>query len=229
MSQAHTTHNQLFSIPTQIHHILQRRKLLKNHFNLKAQFSALEETCVPSYCHGNWLSAYAAWWRLFAAVRLATRFGNPVKILDFGAGCGELRHLLPENSYYHAAEENNEIVKALCELVPDANLVKNIGARKDCYDIVFALDCLEHNEDPESIIECLCQSLKPGGILILSGPTENHLYKLGRYVSGFHGDYHTTDIYRISTLAHKHLACVYATQGPWRLPLFLVSAWRRHP
>ncbi len=228
MSQAHATHNQLFSTTTQILHILKRRKLLKSKFDLKVQFSALEETCVPSYCHGNWLAAYAAWWRLFTAVKLASRFGNLIKILDFGAGCGELRHLLPKSSYYYATEENTNIAQALCALVPDAKLVENIGANGACYDVVFALDCLEHNEDPESIIKCLYQSLKPGGILILSGPTENFLYKLGRYVSGFRGEYHTTDIYRISTLANKHLACVYSTQGPWRLPLFLVSVWQ-HP
>lgn len=50
------------------------------------------------------------------------------------------------------------------------------------FDIVFALDILEHVQDIQDAIQEIKRVLKPGGVLILSGPTESLFYHLCRYL-----------------------------------------------
>jgi ubiquinone/menaquinone biosynthesis C-methylase UbiE len=52
----------------------------------------------------------------------------------------------------------------------------------DYFNIVFALDTLEHIKDVDAAIEEIYRVLMPNGIAILSGPTESWFYKLCRFV-----------------------------------------------
>ncbi len=66
------------------------------------------------------------------------------------------------------------------------------------FDAIIALDVLEHI--PLHISPVFLKRfdglLAPNGKIIISGPTENILYKLGRYLAGsdFTGSYHETNI-----------------------------------
>ena len=213
-------------IARRIVHIRERRRVLRDTFDVRQQFSAIEESCIPSYCHANWLAAYAAWWRLFTAAELARLHARHGRALDFEAGPGELHHLVGNNYRYDAVEADAPLARTLKLLVPEARLTGFDDIEAGVYDIVFALDSLEHNDEPEPLIERLLYALRPGGVLVLSGPTENLLYRMGRAVAGFRGGYHRTTIGHLNTLVERRLSLIQLVQGPWRLPLFLVSAWR---
>jgi 2-polyprenyl-3-methyl-5-hydroxy-6-metoxy-1,4-benzoquinol methylase len=94
------------------------------------------------------------------------------------------------------------------------------------YDWIFAIDSLEHNENFGELLTAISQKLAPGGVLVLSGPTESGLYRLGRRIAGFAGGYHKTNIYDIEQQARRILRQVdRATIFPG-LCLFSLSAWQ---
>ncbi len=63
--------------------------------------------------------------------------------------------------------------------------------------------------------------------MILSGPTENALYRLGRKIAGFDGHYHTTTIHHIEQAAAQHMTLLERRRAPFGVPLFSISAWRK--
>ena len=73
----------------------------------------------------------------------------------------------------------------------------------------------------------LATKIKPGGVMILSGPTENALYRLGRKIAGFDGHYHTTTIHHIELAAAQHMSLLERRRAPFGVPLFSISAWRK--
>ena len=96
------------------------------------------------------------------------------------------------------------------------------------FDLVNALDVLEHVDDLPHTLKELLHLLKPGGQLIISGPTENALYQIGRKFAGpeFSGDYHergTAEIKReLARFAPvRQIATLY-----WPVPLFEIFAAR---
>jgi hypothetical protein len=79
-----------------ISHIRTRRAALRRRFDVARQMQALEETCIPSYLHPNVAAEAVALGRLFAAARLYRKHAPSGPVLDFGAGSGELAHVLPD-------------------------------------------------------------------------------------------------------------------------------------
>jgi 2-polyprenyl-3-methyl-5-hydroxy-6-metoxy-1,4-benzoquinol methylase len=94
------------------------------------------------------------------------------------------------------------------------------------YAAIFALDSLEHNEDVRPLLEALADSLRRDGIFILSVPTENWLYKLGRNIARFDGHYHKQTIYDIEREVSRSFQGVERRVVPLGVPLFSISAWR---
>src|SRR5262244_3498620 len=87
-----------------IRHVRLRRRELEAQFDVARDMEKIEETCVPSYLHGNPLAASVAWWRLFASEALHREYAPTGKVLDFGAASGELAHLLPPSTTYEFVE-----------------------------------------------------------------------------------------------------------------------------
>ncbi len=205
-----------------------RRAFLASHFDVKNKMEELEESCIPSYLHKNKLAAWVAWKRLVCAKNLYLKFGKPGKVLDFGAGSGELSYLLRGKiSSYSFAELENDLSDFILKEYPESrkiDLDKNEG---DKYDTIFALDSLEHNDSYEDLLGSLADKLVLGGALILSGPSENWLYRLGRKVAGFDGHYHHTTITDIETAAAKHLTLSKKQWVPYNVPLFSLSVWKK--
>ena len=82
------------------------------------------------------------------------------------------------------------------------------------FDLILALDVLEHVDDLSTTLSDLCTMLVPGGMIVISGPTENALYKLGRWIAGavYSGDYHERGIDEIrDTLANYTEVSTVAT------------------
>jgi hypothetical protein len=97
------------------------------------------------------------------------------------------------------------------------------------YAAIFALDALEHNHNVAEIVDLLVASLRSDGVLIISGPTENSLYKMGRRIAGFSGHYHKTTIYDIERIVEQRLRLERRRVLPLGVPLFSISCWRKSP
>ena len=205
--------------------IKKRRELLVRHFDIKQEFNSIEESCIPSYVHRNHLAALVSWLRLIAATKLYHRYAPAGDVLDFGASSGELYHLLNLAEPYHFVETNEILVDALTKWIPSARRQDIYTLENAKYGAIFALDVFEHLDDIEKVLDLLLLSLRPSGILILSGPTENFLYRIGRQISGFGGHYHITDIYDIETIVSQKLNRLALKNIPWGIPLFRVSTW----
>lgn len=210
-----------------LRHIHDRRDRLGRDLQFQREFEAWEETCIPSYCHPNLAAAYLSWWRLYTAVGLARRHASWEAVLDFGAAVGELRRLLPATiGRYDFIEQNDRAARYLTEQFSSARRETLDSAPAGGYSCIFALDALEHNTDFAQLLERLAAKLAPDGVFIMSGPTESHLYRLGRRIAGFDAHYHETNIYAIEAAARALLKPIEVCQLPPLLPLFRISAWR---
>ncbi|MGH6894513.1 MAG: class I SAM-dependent methyltransferase [Dongiaceae bacterium] len=210
-------------------HVHARRGALRREIDAVAHFEEWEESCVPSYCHPNLAAAYVSWWRLYRAVALAHRHCPAGRAaLDFGASVGELARLLPTQiGRYDFIEGHDKAASYVLSNVTRAQRRDLANIATAAYDWIFAIDALEHNENYAELLTQLAHGLMPGGVLILSGPTENCLYRLGRRIAGFGGHYHMTTIYAIeqavaATLVRRGVSVIVPG-----LPLFRLSAWSR--
>ncbi len=205
--------------------IRQRRRQLRSDFDIERQMSEIEESCIPSYCHPNPLAAAISWWRLVAARNLYRDVGIPGDILDFGAATGEIAHILGLPTGYHFVEEADGLAELLLRQVPGASRLQIDTLPAGRFATIFALDSLEHNQDVGGLVLRLVRALQPDGRLILSGPTESSLYRLGRRIAGFDGHYHTTTIFDIESTLAKSLQRLQIRSVPPAGSLFRISAW----
>jgi SAM-dependent methyltransferase len=188
---------------------------------------AIEETCIPSYVHPNLAAAGVAWRRLFAAVNVYRKAAPTGPVLDFGAASGELAHLLPAETPYDFVEIDGAMAADLVRHNPAATRRDLATLQPGAYACIFALDSLEHNEDVGALVEQLLPALRDDGVFILSGPSENSLYRLGRQIAGFSGAYHTTTIYDIEKEFSRRMTSCGRQLEPFGVPLFSISWWRK--
>jgi hypothetical protein len=210
-----------------LRHISQRRVVLRSAIDVAGQFDSWKESCVPSYCHRNFAAAYVSWLRLFKVVEMA-RSAAPryQRVIDFGSSVGELGHLIDPQAEYHFIEQDEAAATFLMKQHPRAIRQELKTAPLGEFNVVFAIDSLEHNGNYGNLLQCLFALTAPSGVVILSGPTENALYRLGRKLAGFSGGYHVTTIHQIEAEASRHSRCVMRTTVPFGAPLFMVSAWK---
>lgn len=170
-----------------------------------------------------------SWLRLFAALSLAkTLRPDPARVLDFGSSVGEIGHLLPQGKVrYDFIEQNDSSAEVLLLRLHGATRCTLGLTPDDSYDWVFAIDSLEHNDNYAALVKRLSTKLAPGGIFILSGPTENALYRLGRRLAGFNAHYHVTNVYHIESAVGRYLRRAGLTTVPFGMPLFRISGWTK--
>jgi 2-polyprenyl-3-methyl-5-hydroxy-6-metoxy-1,4-benzoquinol methylase len=190
-----------------------------------------DEAALPSYTHSNPLMSWLFWNRLNKALYLAGELKQK-KVLDFGSGGGVLLKYLNQIGCQITACENThmQLLKEVCSTMNIPALFHEdlFDIQSKQFDSIFALDVLEHVDDIEKYILCLTGLLKPDGQLIVSGPTENILYKMGRKLAGFSGHYHVRNIYHIEqVLAEKGMKKKKMKILYWCLPLFRISVWQK--
>lgn len=187
-----------------------------------------DEAALPSYTHSNKLMSFLFWKRVEIALQMAGDIRN-ASVLDFGCGGGVTFKHFQNNHCRITGCENEfwELTKNVSEhLNTSLTLLTDLFDAKEKYDRIFALDVLEHVDDLDKYTYQLKSLLESGGQIILSGPTENYLYKLGRKMAGFSGHYHIRNIYEIEKAFKKiglqrvKLKILYPI-----LPLFRITCW----
>ena len=165
----------------------------------------LYEMSAPSYLHWNALARWVFWKRrsIIEAIISMEPYHN---ILDFGCGMGLLFPV-----YKAAGAERifaTDLFPSIAEAMArrqgiDVMIGKNVGFIETIpdgsLDLVVAADSIEHVDDCAVVLNLFLQKMKPGGMLVISDPSENALYRLGRRLAGrqFKGDYHHRTVFDI--------------------------------
>jgi len=159
-----------------------------------------DEMALPSYLRGNALSRFVFWRKLAVVLRIA-KLQPRMRVLDFGCGSGVLLPSLARDGREVFATDlvldiAREVVSGLSlshvNLLPADHWQTHVA--DGSLDLVVAANVLEHIEDRRTLLRCLEAKLRPHGRLIISGPTENALYRLGRRLVGFSGHYHVAHV-----------------------------------
>jgi 2-polyprenyl-3-methyl-5-hydroxy-6-metoxy-1,4-benzoquinol methylase len=189
----------------------------------------IDEAALPAYAHNNPLIDYVFWRRVELAYDIASQTRDG-RVLDFGCGSGLLSYALAQQNISVVANDTTfaplPIVRSHIAF-PDnveyweGNLL-NRQIPDGYFDFIIALDVLEHIDNIDEYITVFKRILKPGGIIIVSGPTENIIYKIGRRLAGekFTGDYHVTDIKAIRKLFEKRTRTTVIRKLMWPFVLF---------
>ena len=155
---------------------------------------------VPSYIHGSCVSRLV-FWRKLEVILAAARLQPRSRVLDFGCGsgilladlCNEGRTVIATDLHLDIAERVSELLGLeRVSFVPAEGLQS--GVPDGSIDTVIAANVLEHCDNRIDVLMLLNAKLKRGGHLIVSGPTENRLYRIGRRLVGFKGDYHRCNV-----------------------------------
>lgn len=169
-----------------------------------------DEAALPSYMHRNPVIPWLFWRRIEAALLMAGDV-QARSVLDFGCGGGVTLRYLHERGAIITACDNLSIdlAKKVClKFNIKADIHSDLSQIRDRrFDIIFALDVLEHVKDLDLIIEQLIV-MAGSGKIIVSGPTENLWYSLGRRITGFSGHYHERNIYDIEVCLKKKVSNV---------------------
>lgn len=209
------------------------KRLFKPIFqNLIEEKSAiLDEAAFPAYAHRNPIIERVFWGRL-AAVEGYLAARSIETVLDFGCGSGVMSYIL---SGFAQRVVATDIEPATFNRMQQMiSFPRNIGfataaelaneAYRQSFDAIIALDVLEHIQDLKGTLQKFKKLLKPGGVVVISGPTESALYRLGRRIAGsrFTGAYHVSNIGAIERECQRHgnigkIATLYPI-----LPLFKV-------
>lgn len=201
----------------------------------EAEPGRLDEAAFPAYSHPNPLINWLFWQRLRVVMDYIKQAAPVERALDFGCGSGVMLPFLAEVSREVTALDVDlaplEWVQRFIPLAAnvralDANQTSIADLAPHSYDFINALDVLEHVDDLPRTLADLLRLLKPGGQIIISGPTENILYQLGRRLAGpeYSGAYHErgvaeirADLAKLATV--RPIATLY-----WPMPLFEIFA-----
>ncbi|MBI5527415.1 MAG: methyltransferase domain-containing protein [Deltaproteobacteria bacterium] len=166
-----------------------------------------DEMAVPSYLHWNpairWLM-----WRRYETIAMLAEIRPDTTVLEFGCGLGLfLPTLAARAGRVTAIDLHPEYAKRLAEnrRLP-VRFVGDLSQVEDgSIDLIIAADVMEHLDDPAAVARSFCQKLARDGRLIVSGPTETWLYRLGRVAAGFRGKggYHRFDVYSLVAMIRQ--------------------------
>ena len=129
-----------------------------------------------------------------------------------------------------AREVQQEYGLGNVEIVEDDIAALDFGSNP--FDAIVAADVLEHFKDLALPVKTLRNSLKPGGLLFTSLPTENWVYRLLRRIFGitkpwdhYHTGYEVEDALKKNGFVR--VRAKYIPLGIPLAPLFLVTAWKK--
>ena len=197
----------------------------------------LDEAGFPAYSHRNPLINWLFWQRLRKVMDYLETDTTYEHVLDFGCGSGVMLPFLCSISTRVTAMDidllpfervSRQRAFPVNLQVHDARQVPLRELPKASFDLIIATDVLEHVKDLAETLNDMQELLVPGGQIIISGPTENILYKLGRALAGpeYSGDYHERGILEVRNLLAKEMRVTQIATLYWPVPLFEVFAGR---
>jgi len=197
----------------------------------------LDEAGFPAYSHKNPLINWLFWKRLHKAMDYIEKDAPYENVLDFGCGSGVMLPFLCKISAHVTAMDidllpfervSRQRAFPANLQVHDAREMNLNDLPQASFDLIVATDVLEHVEDITGTLNAIEDILKPGGQVVISGPTENILYKLGRALGGpeYSGDYHERGILEVQELLKKQMQVIPIATLTWPVPLFEVFAGR---
>ncbi len=174
----------------------------------EAERGSLDEAGFPAYSHRNPLINWLFWQRLRVVMEYIERRAPFEQVLDFGCGSGVMLPFLGGHAQrvigldvdLHAYQAVSRRVPFPANIeVRDATQTPLESLPAATFNLITALDVLEHVDDLPATLSGLLRLLKPGGWLVISGPTENIFYKIGRKLAGpeYSGDYHERGILEV--------------------------------
>jgi ubiquinone/menaquinone biosynthesis C-methylase UbiE len=117
--------------------------------------------------------------RKFLDVVLNAYASQKAKILDVGCGTGAVMEHLLENNNEVCGVDMNDVALEFCRqkgLDVKKGLADNMPFQDDYFDIVLALDVLEHLDHPEAAVVEVKRILKKGGLFIVTVPAHQWLW-----------------------------------------------------
>ena len=111
----------------------------------------------------------------------AARSGRP-RLLDIGAGTGQLMELARDQGWaVHAIEQSEEACRHLARLFGDAAVagrdLASCGDSAESYDAIVMAHVIEHLPDPLASLRAVRRLLAPGGQLLVATPNEVSIHE----------------------------------------------------
>ena len=138
-------------------------------------------------------------------IKYALRLANPLNkvVLDIGCGAGFLAYNLSKNGANTIAcdlrTQLNKSDAVFNNLLESSNIhfnntdIFHLPFKSKSFDVIYALDMLEHLENVELALVEIKRVLKNDGLLIVSIPNENIFYRIGRKLTGIKKANHVHD------------------------------------
>jgi len=151
------------------------------------QSEKTDEISAPLYLHKNFLVRKTFIDRFKKAYSLSSF--KDKSVLDYGCGSGIFLQAI-SNEIKQGVGVDLDIGVAKQIVTAENIVLKKINNEKDVesfsnIDIITSFDVLEHIQNLDPILDSFKKILDPEGIIIISGPTENFLYKLARKITRF--------------------------------------------
>jgi len=162
----------------------------------------------PAYLHTNPIINFLFWERIRKVINFLERAPHYTLAMDFGCGSGVMLPFL--------GRVCDKVVAIDIDLFPleeveahvrfpdnvefrDAHQIQIRDFPATSFDVIVALNVLEHVENLVQTLADLLVLLRPKGKLIICGPTENLTYKIGRVLAGpeYSGNYHRRSVYDV--------------------------------
>lgn len=153
----------------------------------------IAEAAFPAYAHKNSIIDYIFWRR----IKIVYNFICSKKlneVLDFGCGSGIMSFLLGNKGLkVTAIDLDLEPFRLLEKRINFPQSIEFIEGdlleeklMKKSFDAVIALDVLEHIPQTHlsRYLNYFVDVLSPDGFIVISLPTENIIYKIGRAIAG---------------------------------------------
>ncbi|MBN1193307.1 MAG: methyltransferase domain-containing protein [Coriobacteriia bacterium] len=191
-----------------------------------------DEMAIPTLLHANPLITWL-FHRRYATIAELLDVPAGGSVLDFGCGVG---CLLPSLTRAGLKVHAIDLVLDYARVV-DSQLGLNVSFAESLFDLpdngldaIIAADVLEHVEDLNELLNLMRQKLRSQGCLVVSSPTENFAYRIGRLIAGFagKGGYHHADASVVEgTIAASDAFRIDKTRTlPWNIPPHLFSVAR---
>lgn len=171
---------------------------------------ACDEQGLPSYTIKNPAMRWLTWTRVKIVLSYLEKISPFEFALDFGCGYGVFLPYLVKHSRFTSAvdviyKEVEQVgIENNWENIEYLGSLSEILFYKKKYNVILAIEVLEHIDNLEEVAKNFAEILdSTNGHLIVSGPTENWLYKIGRKLAGFSGEYHMRNIYDIRSVLQK--------------------------